>query len=133
MSCILSLHLPRHVELHASVESLESTCTSPPATMAFNITSDGSPTPRKGASRLNVAAGDLKIDTSPEVLGQVNGKSQSRLPTSLHSLPGSSLTLSQQSQKRPLGMSTMGNISMPSSAQQQQSFGSFKVPLPFRI
>jgi hypothetical protein len=133
VSCILSSHLPRHVELHASVESLESTCTSPPATMAFNITSDGSPTPRKGASRLNMAAGDLKIDTSPEVLDQVNGQSQNRLPIRLHSL-GSSLTLSQQSQKRPLGMSTMGNISMPSARQQQQqSLGTFKVCRPFRI
>lgn len=99
--------------------------------MAFNITSDGSPTPRKGASRLNMAAGDLKIDTSPEVLGQVNRQSQSRIPNLLHSFPGSSLTLSQQSQKRPLGMSTMGNISMP-SAQQQQSLGTLKVCRPFR-
>lgn len=99
--------------------------------MAFNITSDGSPTPRKGASRLNMTAGDLKIDTSPEVLGQVNGKSQSRISNRLHPFPGSSLTLSQQSQKRPLGMSTMGNISMPSAQQQQQSLGTFKVCRPF--
>jgi hypothetical protein len=80
-----------------------------------------------------MAAGDLKIDTSPEVLDQVNGQSQNRLPIRLHSL-GSSLTLSQQSQKRPLGMSTMGNISMPSARQQQQqSLGTFKVCRPFRI
>ena len=99
--------------------------------MAFNITSDGSPTPRKGASRPNMAAGDLKIDTSPEVLCKANGESQSHLPIQRQSF-GSLLTLSQQSQKQPLGMSTMGNISMP-SAQQQQSLGTFKVCRPFRI
>ena len=99
--------------------------------MAFNITSDGSPTPRKGASRPNMAAGDLKIDTSPKLLCKANGESQSHLPIQRQSF-GSLLTLSQQSQKQPLGMSTMGNISMP-SAQQQQSLGTFKVCRPFHI
>ncbi|KAF2471394.1 ARM repeat-containing protein [Lindgomyces ingoldianus] len=35
--------------------------------MSLNITSDGSPTPRKGSARF--LADDLRVDTSPEVLG----------------------------------------------------------------
>ncbi|KAF2006182.1 ARM repeat-containing protein [Amniculicola lignicola CBS 123094] len=40
--------------------------------MSLNITSDGSPTPRKGSSRFSMAE-DLRIDTSPEGLGTAVG------------------------------------------------------------
>jgi hypothetical protein len=103
--------------------------------MAFNITSDGSPTPRKGPTRFNMPPGDLRVDTSPEVLAQINGNSQNYYPIGLHPSFGSSLTSSLQGLKRPLGDSTMGNVAMPSMQQQQQHFGGFKVsdtpfPLP---
>lgn len=96
--------------------------------MAFNITSDGSPTPRKGLNRFNLPPGDLRIDTSPEVLGQVNGNSQKYFPFGLHPSFGPSLTSSSQGLKRPLGTSTMGNIAMP--AMQQQHKGGLKVSCP---
>ncbi|KAF2633163.1 ARM repeat-containing protein [Macroventuria anomochaeta] len=99
--------------------------------MAFNITSDGSPTPRKGPTRFNMPPGDLRVNTSPEVLGQINGISQNYYPFGLHPSFGSSLTSNLQGLKRPLGTSTtMGNVAMPSmpqqQQQQQQNFGGFK-------
>jgi hypothetical protein len=93
--------------------------------MAFNITSDGSPTPRKGPARFNMPPGGLKVDASPEVLGQVNGDSQNYLPYGLYPSFGSSLTSHLQGPKRPLGTSTVSNIGVPSI--QQQHFGGFKV------
>ncbi|KAJ4992802.1 hypothetical protein SVAN01_01848 [Stagonosporopsis vannaccii] len=93
--------------------------------MAFNITSDGSPTPRKGLTRFNLPPGDLRIDTSPEVLGQVNGNSQNYFPFALNPSFGSALTSSLQGLKRPLGASTtMGNAAKPTL--QQQHIDSFK-------
>ncbi len=97
--------------------------------MAFNITSDGSPTPRKGLARLNMPPGDLKIDTSPEVLGHLSGNSQNYF-SGLHHSFASTLTSNLQGLKRPLVASTMGNIAMPSVSQQQQQqqhLGAFKV------
>ncbi|KAF3041503.1 hypothetical protein E8E12_002904 [Didymella heteroderae] len=92
--------------------------------MTFNRTSDGSPTPRKGPARFNVPPGDLRVDNSPEVLGQINGSSQNYFPYGLHSSFGSSLTSNLQGLKRPFGTSTMSNIDMPSMLQQH--FGGFK-------
>jgi hypothetical protein len=78
--------------------------------MSFNITSDGSPTPRKGNTRFSKAAGDLKIDTSPERLGQaVGGFSQNHYPLTLYCPAGASLTANMQGAKRPLGASTLSN------------------------
>lgn len=101
--------------------------------MAFNITSDGSPTPRKVLTRFNMPSGDLRVDTSPEVLGQINGNSQSYYPFGHYPPFGSSLTSSLQGLKRPLGTSTMGNVTMPAMQQQQQHFGGLKVShIPIR-
>jgi hypothetical protein len=92
--------------------------------MSFNITSDGSPTPRKGPSRFS-KAGDLTIDTSPEVLGQaVGGMSQNHYPFTLYRAFGSSLTSNVQGMKRPLGTSTLANQPMP---PQQHTFDGYKV------
>jgi len=77
--------------------------------MSFNITSDGSPTPRKGPGRFSMA-GDLKIDTSPEVLGQaVAPKRHNHYPYSLYSAFGPSLTSDMQGMRRPLGASALSN------------------------
>ena len=95
--------------------------------MAFNITSDGSPTPRKVPMRFNMPSGDLRVDTSPEVLGQISGNSQNYYPFGHYPPFGSSLTSSLQGQKRPLGTSTMGIVAMPSKQLQQQHFSGFKV------
>lgn len=82
--------------------------------MSFNITSDGSPTPRKTGSRLPMPA-DLRLDTSPEVLGfGPVGTRIRQLPS--HYWPGSALLTSNvQGAKRPtaLGSSTLGNLMMP--------------------
>jgi hypothetical protein len=94
--------------------------------MSFNITSDGSPTPRKGTTRFSRAAGDLRIDTSPELLGQaVGGYNQNHYPYALHRAFGSSLTANMQGPKRPLGVSTFGNhqAMMP----QQHAYDGYKV------
>jgi hypothetical protein len=94
--------------------------------MSFNITSDGSPTPRKGVSRFCRTAGDLHIDTSPELLGQaVGGFSQNHYPFALYRGFGSSLTANMQGAKRPLGVSTLGNQNMV--APQQNAFEGYKV------
>jgi hypothetical protein len=127
VSCILSSHLHNRGRLRASLQSLSSTSalTQPP-TMSFNITSDGSPTPRKGVSRFCRTAGDLHIDTSPELLGQaVGGFSQNHYPFALYRGFGSSLTANMQGAKRPLGVSTLGNQNMV--APQQNAFEGYKV------
>ncbi|KAF2129027.1 ARM repeat-containing protein [Dothidotthia symphoricarpi CBS 119687] len=93
--------------------------------MSFNITSDGSPTPRKGLTRFSMAAGDLKIDTSPEVLGQAVGVSQNHYPYNLHRAFGPSLTSNVQGMKRPLGSSALGNQAM--LPMQQYPFDGYKV------
>lgn len=85
--------------------------------MSFNITEKGSPTPRKTINRI-AAAEDLRIDTSPEVVG-THGLQQ--FPP--HCWPNSSLTFDMQGMKRPLGASSQGNPMVP----LQQSFESFKV------
>jgi hypothetical protein len=94
--------------------------------MSFNITSDGSPTPRKGTLRFSRGAGDLKIDTSPELLGQaVGGFSQNHQPFAYHRAFGSSLTANMQGAKRPFGPSTLG--SQQTTLSQPQSFEGYKV------
>ncbi|EUC45676.1 hypothetical protein COCMIDRAFT_26132 [Bipolaris oryzae ATCC 44560] len=77
--------------------------------MSFNIASDGSPTPRKGPTRFPVP-GDLKIDTSPEALGQAVGNlSLGGYPYALQRVFGSALTSNTQGFKRSLGPSALGN------------------------
>lgn len=93
--------------------------------MSFNITSDGSPTPRKGPNRFS-KAGDLRIDTSPEVLGQAVGSmSLHQYPYAFQRAFGSSLTCNTQGMKRPLGSSTLGN--QAPMLQQHDSFDGYKV------
>ncbi|CAO2648621.1 Nn.00g078880.m01.CDS01 [Neocucurbitaria sp. VM-36] len=93
--------------------------------MSFNITFDGSPTPRKGPARFSMT-NDLRIDTSPEVLGQaVGGMSQNHYPYNLYRAFGSSLTTNSQGMKRPLGSSTLGNQSMQ---LQQNALDGYKKP-----
>lgn len=101
--------------------------------MAFNITSDGSPTPRKVPTRFDMPPGDLRVDTSPEVLGQISGNSQNYYPFGHYNPFGSSLTSSLQGLKRPLGTSTMSNAAMPSMHQQQQHLGGSKVSCVARL
>ncbi|KAJ4289730.1 hypothetical protein N0V90_011060 [Kalmusia sp. IMI 367209] len=80
--------------------------------MSFNLTSDGSPTPRKAVSRFPVPRTDLRLDTSPEVLGYGPVGTRARqYPSIWHG--GVSLTSNVQGAKRPLGSSTMGNQMMP--------------------
>lgn len=98
----------------------------PPTTMSFNITSDGSPTPRKGTIKFPKPAGDLKIDTSPEVLDQaVGGFSYNHNPLAFYRSFSSSLTANMQGAKRPLGPSTLGN--QQPAMPQQHSFDGLKV------
>ncbi|KAL6153879.1 hypothetical protein ACJQWK_01555 [Exserohilum turcicum] len=66
--------------------------------MSFNIASDGSPTPRKGPARFPVP-GDLRVDTSPEALGQAG-------------------------LKRPLGPSALGSRSL---LEQHELLDGYKV------
>jgi hypothetical protein len=76
--------------------------------------------------RFSRAGGDLKIDTSPEVLGQaVGGYSQNHYPFALCRALGPSLTANMQGAKRPLGASTKGNqqVMMP----QHNAFDGYKV------
>lgn len=92
--------------------------------MSFNITSDGSPTPRKGPARLSMT-GDLKIDTSLDALEQaVGGMSLNQYPHTLYRTFGSSLTSNLQGLKRPLGTSTLSN---QTSLPQQSEFDGYKV------
>lgn len=80
--------------------------------MSFNIASDGSPTPRKGPTRFPVP-GDLRIDTSPEALGQAVGNlSLGGYPYALQRMFGSALTSNTQGFKRSLGPSALGNRSL---------------------
>lgn len=93
--------------------------------MSFNITSDGSPTPRKGPGRFSMA-NDLKIDTTPEVLlGQAVGpKHHNHYPYSVYRTFFPSLTSDVQGMRRPLGASTLGN---QSSLPPQSSMDGSKV------
>jgi len=92
--------------------------------MSFNIQSDGSPTPRKGPTRFSKAAGDLKIDTTPEVLGQVvGGFGQHHYPYALHRTFGTSLTANLQGIKRPPGPAPPSHNML----QQQNVFDGYKV------
>jgi hypothetical protein len=100
--------------------------TPPSTTMSFNITSDGSPTPRKSTMRFPRAPSDLRIDTSPEVLSQaVGGFSENHYPYALYRALGPSLTANMQGAKRPLGVSTQGN--QQATMQQQKAFDGYKV------
>lgn len=83
--------------------------------MSFNLTSDGSPTPRKNVSRFPVP-NDLRLDTSPEVLGfGPIGTRVGQFPTRYW--PGSALLTSnaQGTKRQALGTSTLGNQMMPQS------------------
>lgn len=94
------------------------------ATMSFNITSDGSPTPRKGPSRFSMA-GDLRIDTSPEALGHAVGSmSLNQYPFAFQRAFGSTLTCNTQGMKRPLGPSPFGNQAL---LQQHKASDGYKV------
>jgi hypothetical protein len=91
--------------------------------MSFNLTSDGSPTPRKAVSRFAVP-NDLRLDTSPEVLGFGPVGTRTRRHPSQYVWPGSALlTSNMQGAKRPLGSSTLGNQMMP----PQPNIDTFKV------
>jgi len=89
--------------------------------MSFNITADGSPTPRKAMGRFPVPD-DLRLDTSPEGLGLVVGSRYQQQHYPFHRGFNSSLTSNAQGTKRPLGSSTQVNQMMP-----QQSLDGFKV------
>ncbi|KAI2484953.1 Pumilio-family RNA binding repeat domain containing protein [Pyrenophora tritici-repentis] len=94
--------------------------------MSFNITSDGSPTPRKGASRFSMTAGDLRIDTSPEALGQAVGNmSLNQYPFAYQRAFGSPLTSNMQNMKRPLGSSTLSSQSL---VQHHSAYDGYKKP-----
>lgn len=96
----------------------------PSAIMSFNITSSGSPTPRKGAPRFS-KPGNLRLDTSQETLGQAGGAvSQNHFPFAMSRPFGVSLTSHMQGVKRPLGSSALGNQSM---LPRQSSFEAYKV------
>jgi hypothetical protein len=76
--------------------------------------------------RLSRAGADLKINTSPEVLGQAVGSyGQNHYPFVLYRALGPSLTANMQGGKRPLGASAQGNqqVMMP----QQNAFDGYKV------
>lgn len=89
--------------------------------MSFNLTSDGSPTPRKNVPRFPLPATDLRLDTSPEVLGL--GVVGTRFRQHPYHWPGNvSLTSNVQGLKRPLGSSSQANQIM-----QQPSAEGFKV------
>ncbi|CAI6328594.1 unnamed protein product [Periconia digitata] len=75
---------------------------------SFNVTTDGSPTPRKGTGRFSIAE-DLRIDTSPECLGAVGFRHQ---PLNQFANP----MLTSHMKKHPLGPS-QGNA-LPSQANR---------------
>ncbi|KAF2710945.1 ARM repeat-containing protein [Pleomassaria siparia CBS 279.74] len=87
--------------------------------MSLNITSDGSPTPRKGAARFSVAE-DLRVDTSPEGLGMA--AVGSRHPLAPYRFGGPFLTSkSQQGLKRLNGkVSDAYKIKIETDAQNEQ-------------
>ena len=91
--------------------------------MSFNITSEGSPTPRKGPARF-VMGEELKINTSPEVLGMAAVGPRTH-PFTQYRPISASLTSSWQGMKRPLGPSAHANQSMPTL--QQNQLDGFKV------
>lgn len=77
--------------------------------MSFNLTSDGSPTPRKAVSRFPVP-NDLRLDTSPEVLGFGPVGTRTHQHPSQYVWPGSALlTSAMQGAKRPLVSTVIGN------------------------
>lgn len=84
--------------------------------MSLNITSDGSPTPRKGSARFSIAE-DLRVDTSPEVLGMAVG---SRHPLASYRFNNPFLTNTMQGVKRP------NSASRPLTSS---AYG-FQAPLP---
>ncbi|KAF2688754.1 ARM repeat-containing protein [Lentithecium fluviatile CBS 122367] len=88
--------------------------------MSFNITADGSPTPRKAVGRFAVPD-DLRLDTSPEGLGMAVGARHHHQHYPLYRGFNSSLTSNLQGMKRPLGTSTQHNQMMP-----QQTLNDFK-------
>lgn len=75
--------------------------------MSLNINDNGSPTPRKTQGRFTMAD-QLAVDTSPEVLGAV-GSGYPTYPPAYY-WPTSSLTSHAQGVKRPLNVSTRGNL-----------------------
>jgi hypothetical protein len=77
--------------------------------MSLNITSDGSPTPRKAVNRFAMIDG-RGANTSPDVLGAVGSHCPTQNPA--YYWP-SSLTSTAQGVKRPLTMSTRGNQLAP--------------------
>lgn len=78
--------------------------------MSFNITSDGSPTPRKGPPKFSMPTRDLRVDTSPEALGQaVGGISQHHYPPAFFRTFGQPLTNNVQGVRRPIGSSALSN------------------------
>ena len=102
--------------------------------MTSTITSDGSPTPRKGG---RFGAEDLRIDTSPEVLGMAVG---SRHPFPHYPTYNWPLTPHMQGVKRPnepLGISTRGNqMMLQPPVQGRPAADSYKVrclSIPFRL
>lgn len=76
--------------------------------MSLNITSDGSPTPRRSNAGRFAMADDLTVDTSPEGLGAVGSRHAPQIPPSY--LWPSSLTSYSQGVKRPLTTSTRDNL-----------------------
>lgn len=73
-----------------------------------------------------MAAGDLKIDTSPEVLGQaVRGFGQNHYPYAQCRAFGTPLTPNMQAVKRPIGVSTLG--AQQPMQPQQNAFEGYKV------
>lgn len=86
--------------------------------MSFNITADGSPTPRKA----RFLADDLRIDTSPEVLGMAAAVGSRYQQFPLYR-PDPSLTFNMQGMKRPLGSSALNQPLLP----PQQNHFEFKV------
>jgi hypothetical protein len=76
--------------------------------------------------RFSRAGADLKIDTSPEVLGQAVGSyGQNHYPFALYRALGPSLTANMQEAKRPLGASAQGNQQV--MMLQQNTFDGYKV------
>lgn len=73
--------------------------------MSSSITADGSPTPRKATFRPTME--DLRVDTTPEVLGGVGSRVGYHLPI------GTPLTVRVQGGKRPLNTTTTRGNQLP--------------------
>ncbi|KAF2182802.1 ARM repeat-containing protein [Zopfia rhizophila CBS 207.26] len=94
--------------------------------MSVNITSDGSPTPRKSLIRFSVTE-DLRVDTSPEVLGQAVG-SRHPFPSRMTYQDAahyrsiySSLTSNMQGMKRPNSTSQDAAVPLVTSIRANMS------------